>query len=412
MAMRQSELFTKARREAPKDEVSKNARLLIQAGYIDKVMAGVYSYLPLGLMVLEKINNVIREEMNSLGAQEIMLTALQNPEIWEKTGRWNEEVWFKTSLKAGGEIGLGWTQEEEVTEMAKRHIQSYKDLPFSVYQIQTKFRNEERAKSGIMRSREFLMKDLYSFHANSDNLDLFYEKCKEAYLRVFKRCGLGRITYVTFASGGVFSRFSHEFQTVSDSGEDTIYLSEAKGIAVNKEVNSDEVINELGLDKKTMTEKKAIEVGNIFKLGIRFSEPLGLLFADENGEKRPAIMGSYGIGPGRVLGAIVETLSDEKGIIWPEEVSPFRYHLLALEGDEAEKKSDELYEKMKKRSIEVLYDDRDNLSAGEKFAEADLLGISERIVISQKTLLAGKLELKNRQSGEIKGVSEKEALGV
>lgn len=408
--MRQSKLFTKTKKEAPADEVAKNAKLLIQAGFIHKEMAGVYSYLPMGLRVLENINKIIREEMTKLGAVEVLMTALQNPEIWKKTDRWEQDVWFKTSLNAGGEIGFGWTQEEAVTRIASQYINSYRDLPFSAFQIQTKFRNEERAKSGIMRGREFLMKDLYSFHRDQEDLDKFYEQAVKAYMRVFERLGLGDGTYKTFASGGAFSKYSHEFQTISAAGEDTIYVSKKKNIAINKEALNDEVLTDLGLKHEELEEKKAIEVGNIFKLGTRFSEPLGLSYADENGEKKPVVMGCYGIGPSRLMGTIVEVLSDEKGIVWPEEVAPFRAHILLLSQEPGIKnEADALYENLTKSSIETLYDDR-NASAGEKFADADLIGIPYRIVISEKSVKGGGAEVKKRTEGDAKIVNLKEVI--
>ena len=295
--MKQSTLFTKTRKEAPSDEVSKNAELLIRAGFIHKEMAGVYAYLPLGLRTLNKIIQVIREEMNAIGGQELSLTALQEKELWESTDRWDDEkvdVWFKTNLKNGGEVGLGLTHEEPMTRIAKENISSYRDLPFSMYQFQTKFRNETRAKSGIMRTREFIMKDLYSFSKNEEEHNSFYEKSKVAYTKIFKRLGLGHLTYITFASGGMFSKYSHEFQTISSVGEDVIYVDEEKGIAINKEVYNDEVIASLGLSKDTLVEKNAVEVGNIFTLGTRFSEPLDLTYQDENGEKKLVVMGAYG----------------------------------------------------------------------------------------------------------------------
>mgnify|MGYP001608259140 FL=1 len=408
--MRQTKLFTKTKKETPADEVAKNAKLLIQAGFIHKEMAGVYSYLPLGLRVLENINRIIREEMKTIGGQEIQMTALQNPEIWKKTDRWEQDVWFKTSLKAGGEVGFGWTQEEAVTRIASQYVSSYRDLPFSAFQIQTKFRNEERAKSGIMRGREFLMKDLYSFHRDQSDLDKFYETATEAYKRVFKRLGLGNETYVTFASGGAFSKYSHEFQTVSESGEDTIHVSKKKNIAINKDVLSDEVLADLGLKRDELEEKKAIEVGNIFKLGTRFSEPLGLFYADEKGEKRPVVMGCYGIGPSRLMGTIVEVMADEKGIVWPLSIAPFKVHLLSLgKGAEISIEADKIYDELQKAGIDTLYDDRE-VSAGEKFADADLLGIPYRLVVSSKSLKEGGVEIKKRTEEGAKIISLKEAI--
>lgn len=402
--MRQSKLFTKTRREAPSDEVAKNAQLLVRAGYIHKEMAGVYSYLPLGLRTLNNITQIIREEINALGGQELFMTALQDKELWSRTDRWDDEKvdnWFKTSFKSGGETGLAITHEEPLTRIMSEQISSYRDLPVLAYQFQTKFRNELRAKSGIMRGKEFLMKDLYSFSKDDAEHKLLYEKIRDSYKRIFDRMGIGDKTYATFASGGIFSEFSEEFQTVSEAGEDTIYVDEAKKIAVNKEVYNDETLAKLGLDKHTLVEKKAIEAGNIFNLGTRFSDQLGLVYTDDAGAKRPVVMGSYGIGPTRLMGIIVETLSDEKGLVWPESVSPFKYHLLSLGKDEdIVKTADELYEDMAKQGIEVLYDDRE-LSAGQKFAESDLLGITKRIIVGRDAVATDTFEVVDRATGGV-----------
>ena len=405
VVMRQSELFTKTRKEAPKDEVSLNAQLLIKGGFIHKEMAGVYSYLPLGLRVLNKIIGVIREEMNAIGGQEVFLSSLQSKALWEKTDRWNDEKvdnWFKTKLNNDTELGLGFTHEEPLTAILTEHISSYRDLPKYIYQIQTKFRNEARAKSGVMRAREFLMKDLYSFSKSEEERKEFYDIVADAYHKIFSRVGIGEKTYMTFASGGVFSKYSHEFQTECEAGEDIIYVDEKKNIAVNKEVLTDEVLSDLGLKKDELVEKKAVEVGNIFNLGARFSESLGLTFKDEKGESRPVIMGSYGIGPGRLLGTVVESLSDDKGIIWPELIAPFQAHILFI-GDslDVRKEAERVVNELEKKGVEVLYDDRD-VSAGEKFADSDLIGIPIRILISEKTLLQKKAELKSRKTNEIK----------
>lgn len=411
--MRQSQLFTKTRKEAPKDEVAKNAQLLIRAGYIYKEMAGAYAYLPLGLRVLNNITRVIREEMNAIGGQEIFLTALQDKKVWEKSGRWSDDVvdnWFKTELKNGAQVGLGFTHEEPLTNLMRDHIQSYRDLPRYAYQFQTKFRNEERAKSGIMRGREFVMKDLYSFSKDVKEHDAFYEKAKQAYINIFNRLGLGDRTYVTFASGGSFSKYSHEFQTITDAGEDMIYVDEKKKLAINKEVLTDEVLADLGVKKSDLKEMKAVEVGNIFSLGTRFSDAFELNYVSEDGTKKPVVMGSYGIGPGRVMGTIVETLSDANGIVWPEEVAPFKLHLISLgkAGSEAEKEANALYAEFTKAGVEVLFDDRDQ-RPGEKFADSDLIGIPLRAVISDKTLAAGgKLEIKERKTGAVSMVTKDE----
>ncbi|MFA5838852.1 MAG: aminoacyl--tRNA ligase-related protein [Candidatus Paceibacterota bacterium] len=411
--MLQSKLSTKTKREGPKDEVSKNAELLTKGGFIFKEMAGVYSYLPLGLRVLTKINNIIREEMDAIGGQELFLSALQDKGLWEQTDRWSDEVvdiWFKTKLKNGSEAGLGFTHEEPLTRIMKEHISSYKDLPIFVYQIQTKFRNETRARSGLMRGREFLMKDLYSFCKDKEEQENFYEKAKNAYIKIFKRLGLGDKTYVTFASGGTFSKYSHEFQTVLTNGEDEIYLcSGCKKVAVNKDIwEEQKKCPECG--SSSYTAEKSVEVGNIFNLGIKFSESIGLYYKDKEGGQKPVVMGSYGIGPGRVMGTIVEAFCDEKGIVWPESVAPFLAHLILIGDDKkAKKTADDLYKKLQKKNIEVLYDERDT-TAGQKFADSDLIGIPNRIVVSEKTLKENKFEFKKRNGNKIIMLSKSEIL--
>ena len=413
--MRQTQLFTKTKKEAPGDEVAKNAQLLIQAGFIYKNMAGAYSFLPLGLRVIDKINRVIREEMNSIGGQEIHMPSLQESRLWEQSDRWSDEkvdVWFKSELKAGGEVGLAWTHEEVITDLMRQYVASYKDLPFFAYQIQTKFRNEMRAKSGIMRTREFWMKDLYSFCATQEQHDAFYEACAEAYMRIFTRLGIGEKTYKTFASGGAFTAFSHEFQTLAEAGEDIVYVNEEKGIAVNEEVLEEADLSELGVAREELTERKSIEVGNIFSLGTKFSESIGLSFKDEAGADVPVIMGSYGIGPARAMGTVVDLLSDDKGIVWPEEVAPFKVHLVGLNLDDSEIKdyADGVYTALTARGVEVLFDDRVEARPGEKFADSDLIGIPHRVVVSKKTKEEGKFEVVARQDGEVAYLSEEELL--
>ncbi len=397
--MKQSSIFTKVRRDAPKDEVSKSAALLIRAGFINKEMAGVYDVLPFGVRVMNKIKKIVREEMNRVGGQELEMTALQDPAVWKKTDRWDDEkidVWFKTSLKNKTELGLGCTHEEPITKMMTQHINSYKDLPVLVYQFQTKFRNELRAKSGIMRGREFLMKDLYSFSLTQADHDAIYEKLKKAYITVFERVGLGDRTYVTFASGGSFAKYSHEFQTVTDVGEDIIYLDEEKNIAVNKEVFNEEVLAELKINKDKVTELKTVEVGNIFNLGTRFSEPLELIVDNGKGARVPVIMGSYGIGIGRLMGTVAEVFADDKGLVWPDAIAPFKYHLVNLLSDT--KDADELYDQMVGLGFDVLYDNRE-IRAGEKLAESDLIGIPTRIIFGKNFTESGKVEVVERKSG-------------
>jgi len=401
--MRLSQLFTKTSKTAPHDEVAKNAQLLIRAGYIHKEMAGVYTFLPLGLRVLENICTIIREEMNAIGGQELKLTTLQDPEIWKATGRWDDkvvDVWFKTKLKNETELGLGPTHEEPLVRAAQPFVNSYKDLPFLAYQIQTKFRNETRAKSGVMRGREFLMKDMYTFARTPEEHDELYEKIKQAYFKVFERLGIGEQTFLTFASGGMFSQYSHEFQTVTEAGEDTIYLDREKKIAVNDEVLNDEVLAELGLQRDKLEEVRAAEVGNIFTLKDKFSKPLNLTFTDENGEEQVVLMGCYGIGPSRLVGVITELLADDKGLVWPVAIAPAQVYLARL-GDETDvvAAADELYSQLTSAGIGVLYDDRD-ARPGEKFADADLLGIPYRVVVSSKTVAANTWEVKARTAPE------------
>jgi prolyl-tRNA synthetase len=399
--MKQRGIFTKTRRDAPKDETSKSAGLLIRAGFIYKEMAGVYTMLPLGLRVLNKIENIIREEMNALGASELNMTALQDPEIWKKTDRWEMDNWFKTKLKNDTELGLATTHEEALTNLMREHINSYKDLPVYTYQFQTKFRNELRAKSGIMRGREFLMKDLYSFSLNEEQHNEFYEKSKQAYFNIFKKVGLGDLTHITFASGGVFSKYSHEFQTICDAGEDLIYVDEKTGMAVNKEVLNDEVLADLKLNRNDLVEKKSIEVGNIFTLGTRFSEPLELIVDNPDGQRTSVFMGSYGIGLGRLMGTVAEIFADEAGLNWPMKISPFDVHVLNLSVNDAEcsKRAEEVYKLLNENSVEALLDDRD-VSGGVKFADADLIGIPYKIVIGKNSLGLGADKVFYRRQGE------------
>ncbi len=406
--MKQSELFTKTTKTIPADEISKNAQLLIQAGFIYKEMAGVYTFLPLGLKVIEKISNIIQEEMNKIGGIQMKSTALQKKEIWEKTNRWSDEVtdnWFKTKLKNGTELGLAFTHEEAFSDMIKNYISSYKDLPIFPYDIRTIFRNELRSKSGILRGREFSWKALYSFSIDEKQHSEFYEKAKNSYNLIYKRVGLGDATYLTFASGGTFSKFSHEFQTIFEFGEDTIYIDKKKNIAINKEVYNDETLEKLNLIKSDLIEKKAVEVGNIFTLGYKFSEPLNLKFKNKEGESLPVFMGSYGIGITRLMGIIVEIFNDEKGIIWPESVAPFQIYLINIG---MEKETEIIYKKMIDKNIEVLWDDRKEKRVGEKFADADLIGIPYRLIISDNSLKKGGFEIKKRNEIDSKIISEED----
>ncbi len=409
--MRRSQLFTKTQKQAPADEVSKNAQLLLRAGYISKQMAGAYEFMPLGLRVLNNIIEIIRQEMNAIGGQEILMTGLQKPDNWQASGRWSDEVvdvWFKTKLASGAEIGLANTHEEALTSTLRQFINSYKDLPVYPYQFQTKFRNELRAKSGIMRGREFIMKDLYSFSIDKDQHNEFYELITQSYLNIFERLGIGESTFLTFASGGSFAKYSHEFQTICDAGEDEIYLDRSRKLAVNKEVYNDEVLTDLKLDKTKLEKVKAAEVGNIFTLDTKFSKDLGLNFTTKQGGQQPVFMGSYGIGPGRTMGVITELLADEKGLVWPEGIAPYDMYLIRV-GDDHDmvRQADKLYDDLIKLGKAVLYDDR-NEGVGKMLADAELMGIPTRVLISEKSLGAGGLEVRQRTEADSKviGIDE------
>jgi len=383
--MRLSKLFTKTTRENPADEVSVNAQLLERAGFVYKNNAGIYTYLPLGFRVIENIKKIVREEMNAVGGMEILMPALIDKKYYEAAGRGDIKVGFKTG---DDNFILGWSHEEILTAMVTRYISSYKDLPFAAYQIQTKFRNEARAKSGLLRGREFMMKDMYSFHASESDFLEYYEHVGAAYAKIFARCGLK--TYYTLAAGGDFTASNtHEFQVLTKSGEDLIFLCPKCNWAVNKEIAEPTPCPKCG---EELIEEKAIEVGNIFPLGMKYSEALNLQFTDEQGDKKFVIMGCYGIGLGRLMGTIVEVHHDDRGMVWPESVAPFKAHLIVLAGGEQE--AEKLYD-----SSFMIYDDRDK-SAGEKFADADLIGCPVRIVISKKTLEQQSAEIKKRDETE------------
>ena len=419
--MRLSQLFTKTLREAPSDEVSINARLLMRGGFVFKNSAGIYSFLPLGWRVLEKITKIVREEINAIGGQELFMPALVEKKYMEPTARWDLDIGFKAvpesdikelkikNYKLETNFVLGWTHEEVLTAIVTKYISSYKDLPFAAYQIQTKFRNEPRAKSGLLRGKEFMMKDLYSFHADEKDLRRYYEEVKEAYLRIFKRCGLDAI--YTIAAGGVFTAGNtHEFQVLSEVGEDTILMCPECRYAENQEISELKNTGKCPKCSGNIAEKKSIEVGNIFPLGTKYSGAIGLEYVDDIGIKHPVVMGSYGIGISRLMATIVETFNDMRGIIWPESVAPFRVHLIALDDRKEESHASEqgsargaaekIYNDLTKNAVGVLYDDRSDKTAGEKFADADLIGCPWRVVVSNKTLEKNSVELKKRDEKE------------
>lgn len=406
--MLQSKLFTKTRRENPKNEVSKNANILIRAGFVNKEMAGVYSFLPLGILVIEKIKNIVREEMNIIGGQEILMSSLQRKDIWEKTNRWDDKVvdiWFKSNLHVGGEVGFGWSHEEPIVEMMKNHIISFRDLPVYVYQFQTKLRNELRAKSGMMRGREFLMKDMYSFSLNEKEHSAFYASAIDAYEKIFKRLGIGDDTFMTLSTGGAFTEYSHEFQTIVRGGEDIIYINREKNISINEEILNNESLKNLKIKRNELKKVKTSEVGNIFNFGTTKCIELGLMYNNEKDEQTPVWLGSYGIGISRLVGVLAEKFSDDDGLIWPESVTPFKFHILALGEGKIKSTAKALYDELTEAGIEVLFDDRAT-SAGSKFFDADLIGIPYRVVISEKAISSGKIELKKRSEEKSKLITK------
>jgi len=400
--MRQSKLFTKTAKNAPKDEITLNARFLTMGGFIYKVMAGVYAYLPLGLKVLNKIRGIIRQEMDAIGGQEILMPALHPAKNWQTTGGWdNIDVLFKLKNRTGKDYALGQSHEEIITPIAKETTKSYKDLPVAIYQIQWKYRDELRAKSGILRGREFEMKDMYSFHASQEDFEQFYGVVKEAYLRAYQKLGL--TAKVTEASGGVFTeKISYEFMVLTDAGEDDILYCPSCEFCVNVDIakqKQGEVCPKCG--QGNLQQAKASEVGNVFDLGQKFSRDFGLTYTTQDGKSDYPIMGCYGWGTTRTMGVLVEKFNDKKGIIWPEAAAPFKVHLIIVD-EVSRQKTEEIYATLNKAGIEVLYDDRENKSAGEKFADADLIGIPWRVIISEKTLKENSVEVKKRGEQEAK----------
>ncbi len=421
--MRQSKLFTKTRREAPSDEVAKNAQLLVRAGYIHKEMAGVYSYLPLGQRVLGKIENIVREEMDTIGGQEIRMATLHPSENWKTTGGWNGvDVLFKIQSRTEKEYALGQSEEEIVTPIAQEFVMSYKDLPLALYQIGQKYRDELRAKSGIMRGREFGMKDMYSFHESQEDFEKFYAVVKASYLKTFKRCGLD--VKVTEASGGAFSeKLSYEFMALSDAGEDWIFYCDDCNYCANIEIlpAADSELNPVTsmdnttctrCNKGTLHRAKAVEVGNVFDLGQKYPKAFGFTYKDKEGKEQTPVVGCYGLGTTRLMGTLVETFADDRGIVWPESVAPFAVHLVSLgkDGDEISETADALYDDLVKAGVEVLYDDRD-ARAGEKFADSDLLGLPKRIVVGKDAVASGEFEVVNRATGEVVKIPRAKLLG-
>lgn len=387
--MRYSQLFPKTLKQAPSGAESVNHQLLVRAGFMDQLMAGSWTLLPLGLRVVSKINDIIRDELNKTGALEMQMPLLHPREIWDASGRWSvpavQEIMYQFKDIHGKEFGLSFTHEEIVMNLLGKHNLSYKDFPIKVYQFSTKFRNELRAKSGILRGREFLMKDLYSAHISENNMLEYYETVKEAYVKIFKRIGFD--IRVVEAAGGVFTnRHTHEFQVFNKAGEDTIYYCKSCDFAENEEI-FDKSLTKCPKCGGEIQIAKSIEVGNIFPLGTKYSEMMKVFYKDESGKDQPIWFASYGIGPTRVMGTLVEVHHDDNGIIWPASVAPFAVHLVGLDLDDEKvlREAEKVYNLLQVEGVEVLFDDRHEVSAGAKFADADLIGMPFRVVVSKKT---------------------------
>jgi prolyl-tRNA synthetase len=391
--MRQSQLFSKPKKEIPKETEAISHRLLVRADFIDQLSSGIYSFLSLGKKVHDKIEKIIREEMLNLGAQEIYLPVLIPKNLWQITERWEkiEPPLFKLKDIHGKEFGLGPTHEEVITELVRTRIKSYKDLPLYLFQIQSKFRNEMRPTGGLLRVREFIMKDLYSFHQTKEDALNFYQKVKNAYFKIFQRCGLKKVICVEAEPGTIGGELSHEFMVLAENGEDTLFLCQKCGFSSKTKKICPKC-------QKKLEKKNCIEIGHIFYLGEKYSQVMDANFINKEGKKSPVIMGCYGIGIGRLMASIVEVFHDKKGIIWPKKIAPFQVHFISLLPSEKQNLARKIYQDLKKRGIEVLYDDRLDKTAGEKFAEADLIGIPYRVVMSERTLKKGSVELKRRDS--------------
>ena len=394
--MRQSQLFAKTKKEAPKDAKIISHQYLVRADFIEQSFSGVWRYLPLGWLVHKKIENLVRREMFSLGAQEIFLPALQSKNLWLETGRWQtiDPPLFKLKDRHQKETALGSTHEEEITDLARKRIKSWQDLPFYLFQIQNKFRNEMRSSGGLLRTKEFIMKDLYSFHSEEKDLESFYQKVQSAYKLIFEKCGL-KIIVVRASGGTIGGKKTDEFMAVSEAGEDKIAVCRKCGFAANIEAAGE---SKFCPDcQKEIQLLSSIEIAHTFNLGTKYSQIMGANFRDKDGKSRPALMGCYGIGWGRLIGTVAELNHDGKGIIWPAEIAPFSVHLIQIgDSEKVEKAAGKIYQDLQKQSIEVLYDDRDNKSPGEKFAEADLIGIPIRMVVSERTLEKNSVEIKKR----------------
>lgn len=400
--MRYSHFFPKTTRQAPSGIELAGQSWLFRAGFIDQLMAGVFTLLPLGLRVEKKIRQVIREEMDSIGGQELLMPSLQPKELWQETGRWDslKGAMYQITDKSGKEAGLAFTHEETALDLIRKHIHSYKDLPLLIYHFSTKFRDEPRPRGGLIRVREFVMKDLYSAHTSEEDMNRYYQLVAQAYHKIFKRLGLS-VKYIE-ASGGVFTGTrSHEFQVLTESGEDTVFYCQKCDFAENKEITQVAEGDKCPKCGGLISVSRGVEVGNIFRFGTNYSEKMGVKFTGPDGQVKPVLLASYGIGVGRALGTLAELYHDERGLTWPESVAPFKVHVVSLQGDnmKVRETAEDLETKLESVGVEVLYDDRD-VSAGFKLADADMIGIPWRVIISPKSLSAGGVEVKKRDSDQ------------
>ena len=412
--MKQSQLFARIKKEAPKEAETISHKYLTRADFIEQLAAGIYSFLPLGWRVHQKIEKIIREEMNAINGQEVFLPTMQPKDIWQETDRWNkiDPPLFKFKDRHNRELALGSTHEEVITDLVRKRVKLYKDLPLSLYQIQNKFRNEMRSSGGLLRVREFVMFDMYSFHQDAKDLDRYYQKVKNAYLKIFKRCGL-KVVPVEASGGTIGGSETYEFSLLAETGEDKVMICQNCGWLANLEMGKEEKCPKC---QGKIEIKNCIENGHIFKLDTIYSQKMKAYFTDKNGKQKPIFMGWYGIGLGRMMASIVEVSHDEFGIIWPASLAPFMVHLLTINSQNSKvdkkikKEAEKLYSDLFMAGIEVLYDDRDDKSPGEKFSEADLIGIPWRLVISEKTLMVGCVEIKRRNKKEVQLVKLSEVV--
>ncbi len=371
-------------------------KIAVKGGYIYQTFQGGYTLTPLGWSVVRKIENIIREEMNAIDGQEMLMPVVCGADLWKETGRYDSmDNIAKFKSRSGADYVICPTHEEVVTDYARSVIKSYRQMPFMVYQIQTKFRDELRVRAGLIRTREFIMKDGYSFHETQEDLEKYYKRCFDAYYKIYKRCGLKNVTDVMSATGDMGGKIAHEFQLINEMGEDTLYICDC-GFRANKELEETDstVCPKCG---KTLNKVRGIEIGNIFQLGKKYTDSMHMTYTAEDGTEKTPIMGCYGIGVSRVMAAIIEESADDNGPIWNMETAPFAVEVIGLTDKEGKTlpKAEEIYNNLKSAGVEVLLDTRDN-RAGEKFADADLISAPIRLIVSAKNMAQNQIEVKYR----------------